>query len=194
MTIKISIFAISTHFWVSSITIYWINTKYISVRVRVVGAGVVKAENAGAEIVEARKIRSELIGVRNIGAGVIKTKNVGARIIGAGVIRIKVVRARVIRARILRAKVARVGREILIARHNQARFHKLFCCIKFSIEFVLISIVNILIKLLTYNFKNNVSNIHFSLSICFKSHTNLILISCLASFNCYLIRNNRLSI
>lgn len=52
--------------------------------------------------------------------------------------------------------------------------------------------MNIAIKLFVYDFKDNIFNIYSGLSICCNLSINKILISCLASFNCYLTGNNSL--
>lgn len=57
-----------------------------------------------------------------------------------------------------------------------------------------ITFVNIETISSTHSFKNDVSNLHFGLSIYYNSFTNIILTLYLASFNCHLTKNMSLYI
>lgn len=78
-----------------------------------------------------------------------------------------------------------------------AKYHQLFCCTRFSLgllELISILFVIIGIRSFAYNFKDEISNLYFNLSIYCNSSTNVILALCLVSFSYNLITNISLSI
>lgn len=77
----------------------------------------------------------------------------------------------------------------MLAKHCQ-----LFGYTRRLLELALITFVNIEIKSFIHDFKDDISNLQSSLSICYNSSTNIILALYLASFNYYLTRNIYLSI
>lgn len=70
---------------------------------------------------------------------------------------------------------------------------QLFCCIRRSLELVSIIVFNIITNFFIQYFKIDISNIYSDLSFCRKSSIDVIIASCLASFDFYFNKNINLS-